>query len=412
MNHIAIKVENVTKEYSWSQSKNAGVKHDSAVFKALDNVSFEIRKGESVGIIGRNGSGKSTLFRIISRLSKPTHGRVYTDGKVASILEIGTGFHPDLSGRENISFNGRLLGISPRELKRKYNEIIEFSGIEKFIDEPVKNYSAGMYLRLAFSILAHVDADIILLDEVMNVGDAEFQLKSGEKIREFIDRKKTVVIISHNLIELSGLVKRFIRLEEGKIKDDGGSGTVMEKYVEDSYISTKKASMPVREVKPPYMLSKDVLDCEFIHVKNIQIFAQGKERTSEIHRDETLAFSISFSKKTMCDVQVGITVLDIGGNVILTTLSLDATEKIENEDFLADSVISGTIPPYFFNYGLFIFTFFFIVYDNNGMGLPQRFDVRDGIVVKINKASMGEVMVNNIPGYLRPQITWEYKMFV
>jgi lipopolysaccharide transport system ATP-binding protein len=129
------------------------------------------------------------LFRIISKLSKPTHGRIITDGSVASILEIGTGFHPDLSGRENVSFNARLLGITQREIKGIFNDIIEFSGIQKFIDEPVKNYSAGMYLRLAFSILAHVDADIILLDEVMNVGDAEFQLKSGEKIRELIDRK-------------------------------------------------------------------------------------------------------------------------------------------------------------------------------------------------------------------------------
>lgn len=202
---IAIKVENLTKIYPLRFTKKDEEGREVSHHKALENVSFEVKKGESVGIVGPNGSGKSTLLKILAGVSKPTSGKVKIRGKVASILDIGAGFHPELSGRENVYLNGQIHGFRKKEIEKKMDDIIAFSGIGDFIEEPVKNYSNGMYLRLAFSIMAHLDFDVYLFDEVLSVGDAEFVYKTQEKFQLLIQRKKTILLVSHDLGAMENL---------------------------------------------------------------------------------------------------------------------------------------------------------------------------------------------------------------
>lgn len=186
-------------------------------FWALRDVSFEVPEGEVVGIIGRNGAGKSTLLKILSRITEPTTGRVTLRGRVASLLEVGTGFHPELTGRENIFLNGAILGMTRAEISRKFDEIVNFAGIEKFLDTPVKRYSSGMYVRLAFSVAAHLDPEILIVDEVLAVGDVEFQKKCLGKMQSVAGQGRTVLLVSHNLNAVQTLCHRAILLDKGRI---------------------------------------------------------------------------------------------------------------------------------------------------------------------------------------------------
>lgn len=202
-------------------------------FWALKDVSFEVRQGEVLGIIGKNGAGKSTLLKILSRISRPTRGTISGQGRVASMLEVGTGFHEELTGRENIFLNGNILGMSNREIRTKLNDIIDFSGIRKFIDTPVKRYSSGMYVRLAFAVAAHLDPDILVLDEVLSVGDTEFQEKCLEKMQEIVSsRGCTILYVSHNIPSVLQLCHRAILLKQGQIACEGDPSRVVNAYYE------------------------------------------------------------------------------------------------------------------------------------------------------------------------------------
>jgi lipopolysaccharide transport system ATP-binding protein len=199
-------------------------------FWALKDVSFEVKRGEVVGIIGRNGAGKSTLLKILSRITEPTTGRIAIDGRVASLLEVGTGFHPELTGRENIYLNGSILGMSRAEVKRKFDEIVAFAEIEKFLDTPVKRYSSGMYMRLAFAVAAHLEPEILIVDEVLAVGDAEFQKKCLGKMDEVAKGGRTVMFVSHNIGALLGICNAGVLLDGGKLVLGGDIRTVAAKY--------------------------------------------------------------------------------------------------------------------------------------------------------------------------------------
>jgi lipopolysaccharide transport system ATP-binding protein len=200
------------------------------VLWALKDVSFEVKRGEVVGIIGRNGAGKSTLLKILARITHPTRGRAVINGRVGSLLEVGTGFHPDLTGRENIYLNGTILGMTKDEVDRKFDEIVDFSGVEKFIDTPVKRYSSGMRVRLAFSVAAHLDPEILLVDEVLAVGDAAFQKKCLGKMGDVASEGRTVLFVSHNMSTVQVLCTRAVLLEEGRIAAKGQTFDVVEKY--------------------------------------------------------------------------------------------------------------------------------------------------------------------------------------
>ena len=199
-------------------------------FWALKDVSFEVKRGEMLGIIGRNGAGKSTLLKILSRITEPTTGRVTLEGRVASLLEVGTGFHPELTGHENIFLNGAILGMTKVEIKKKFDEIVDFAGVEKFLDTPVKRYSSGMYVRLAFAVAAHLEPEILIIDEVLAVGDAEFQKKCLGKMQDVAGQGRTVLFVSHNMGAVSQLTKKCVLLGSGQIILNGKTEAAIEKY--------------------------------------------------------------------------------------------------------------------------------------------------------------------------------------
>lgn len=208
---------------------------DEDIFNALSNVSFEVNEGEVLGIIGKNGAGKSTLLKILSRITEPSDGSIEMHGRVASLLEVGTGFNPELTGRENIYLNGTILGMTKKEIDAKLIDIIEFSGIEKFIETPVKRYSSGMKVRLAFSVAAHLDPEILIIDEVLAVGDAEFQKKCLGKMQDVAGKQgRTVLFVSHDMSAVSTLCNRSILLEKGQIKHIGNTFDIITKYLEKS----------------------------------------------------------------------------------------------------------------------------------------------------------------------------------
>jgi lipopolysaccharide transport system ATP-binding protein len=210
---------------------------------ALRDVSFEVKQGEVVGIIGRNGAGKSTLLKILSRITEPTEGRVELRGRVGSLLEVGTGFHPELTGHENIYLYGAILGMDRWEVTRKFDEIVAFAELEKFIDTPVKKYSSGMYMRLAFAVAAHLEPEILLVDEVLAVGDAAFQKKCLGKMGDVSKAGRTVLFVSHNMTAIGSLCGRALLLGEGKKLEDGNSKSVINRYLESNYSSSVPKSL-------------------------------------------------------------------------------------------------------------------------------------------------------------------------
>jgi lipopolysaccharide transport system ATP-binding protein len=217
------------------------IKVKSEEFWALRDITVDIHEGERIGIIGRNGAGKTTLLKILSRITEPTIGKITIKGKVASLLEVGTGFHPELTGRENIFLNGAILGMNRNEVKKKFEEIVNFSEIEKFLDTPVKRYSSGMYVRLAFAVAAHLEPDILLVDEVLAVGDYAFQKKCLGKMNEVANQNRTILFVSHNMNAIKTLCSRCIYLDKGKIDIIGNTDVVVNKYLSSGIInSTEK----------------------------------------------------------------------------------------------------------------------------------------------------------------------------
>ena len=203
-------------------------------FWALDDISFEIPAGQSVGLIGHNGSGKSTLLKIISRIVAPTRGHARIHGRVGALLEVGTGFHPELSGRDNVFLNGAILGMSRAEIRRRYDQIVEFSGVEDFLSVPIKRYSSGMVMRLAFAVAAHLEPDVLIVDEVLAVGDAEFQRKCLGRMDEVARNGCTVLFVSHNLAAVQRLCRRAILLDRGRIASDGPTAEVVDRYLAET----------------------------------------------------------------------------------------------------------------------------------------------------------------------------------
>jgi len=236
----AIVVDHVSKQYRLYHERNnslkAAVMHGRRAryeeFWALDDVSFEIPPGSTFGLIGENGSGKSTLLKCLARILRPEKGEIVVNGRVSALLELGAGFHPELSGRENVFLNGAILGMTKREIKSRFDDIVGFAGLEQFIDSPVKNYSSGMYVRLGFSVAITVDPDILLIDEVLAVGDTEFQRRCDEKLDELRSAGKTIVIVSHALDSLRHLCDQMAMLEHGKLMDLGKAPAVIDRYVD------------------------------------------------------------------------------------------------------------------------------------------------------------------------------------
>lgn len=240
MKNYAIKVNDVTKTFKlYSDKPNTlkeklvrGRKNKTEVRKVLENINLTINKGETVALIGVNGSGKSTLLKLMTKIIYPNKGTIETNGKITSLLELGAGFHPDFTGRENIYFNASIFGLTKSEIEKRINEIINFSELGNYIDSPIRTYSSGMYMRLAFSIAINVDAEILLIDEILAVGDQHFQEKCFKKLEELAKSDNTIVIVSHSLESIKKLCKRAVWLNNGKIEKDGDCQTVIKQYLE------------------------------------------------------------------------------------------------------------------------------------------------------------------------------------
>jgi lipopolysaccharide transport system ATP-binding protein len=239
VSYVAVSVENVSKSFRLYHERNQTLKaaimrgrtsvHED--FWALKDVSFEVPAGSTFGLIGSNGSGKSTLLKCLANIYSPNRGSISHFGKLAAMLEVGSGFHSELSGRENIYLNGSILGMSKKQISQKYDEIVDFSGVEQFIDQPVKNYSSGMYVRLGFAIAINVDPEILVVDEVLAVGDAEFQAKCFQKFKEFKTAGKTVILVSHDTGTVQKMCDSVAWLNKGELQDVGAAGPIIAKYI-------------------------------------------------------------------------------------------------------------------------------------------------------------------------------------
>jgi lipopolysaccharide transport system ATP-binding protein len=250
---------------------------------ALKDVSFEVQRGEVIGVIGRNGAGKSTLLKVLSRITEPTEGSAQIHGRVGSLLEVGTGFHPELTARENIFLNGAILGMRKAEIRRKFDEMVAFAEVERFIDTPVKHYSSGMYVRLAFAVAAHLEPEILIVDEVLAVGDVAFQKKCLGRMGDAAKGGRTVLFVSHNMLALRGLCTRALCLESGRLVEDGAAGQVVSHYLQ-------KAGGPQGSARGP----QPAIGNQHVRIQSIRIIAGSREAHEQITLETSVALEFTY----------------------------------------------------------------------------------------------------------------------
>jgi lipopolysaccharide transport system ATP-binding protein len=296
------------------QAAKLNPQKSSEDFWALKEVSFEVKQGEVVGIIGRNGAGKSTLLKILSRITEPTVGRIQITGRVASLLEVGTGFHPELTGRENIFLNGAILGMSRAEIRRKFDAIVAFAEVDRFLDTPVKRYSSGMYVRLAFAVAAHLEPEILIVDEVLAVGDAEFQKKCLGKMQEVSKGGRTVLFVSHNVGAIKQLCDRCILFRSGTVQQDGPCDEVISNYLTDATLC-ENGVIDLRHHPARSRASKPLIS--EIVIRNGQ-----DQPTAQLFPEEALLFDITIASfETIRNPRVALAIEDSHGRRLMTMAS-------------------------------------------------------------------------------------------
>ena len=329
MGDVAIRVENLGKRYQIGQSKSGDFRESFSYwmntfrgrsnksgekvkeFWALKDINFEIKRGEAVGIVGRNGAGKSTLLKILSRITDPSNGRFEINGRVSSLLEVGTGFHPELSGRENIYLNGTILGMKRREIKAKFDEIVAFSDVKKFIDTPVKHYSSGMKVRLAFSVAAHLEPEILIIDEVLAVGDAEFQKKCLGKMDEVSKNEgRTVLFVSHNMGVVKGLCSKGLLINSGNLEDQGDVSYIVDLYEKTNDTLASKS----------FSNRSDIIQNNQLIITNFSLLDLYGKKIDSCYCGQTLNIEISYEFQKSSDqaneVAVAIQFFDSKGQFI------------------------------------------------------------------------------------------------
>ena len=370
MSEIILRVENVSKYYKLGVLGSSSLKKDlqswwrTNISKnqiaipiekkeskdhiwALKDINFEINEGDCLGIVGKNGSGKSTLLKTVSRIVPPTTGSIKGRGKITSLLEVGTGFHPELSGRENLYLNGQILGMSKKEITSKLDEIIDFSGVERFLDTPVKRYSSGMYVRLAFSVAAHLNTDILIVDEVLAVGDSEFQKKCIGKMQDVTQKSgKTILFVSHNLLALENLCNKAICLSKGNLVDAGDAKSVI-----SNYLNKEKVEI----LEQNFQLTDTYVGNEFIAMHSISLKPQYND-FNIIDTSTPLLINFSFLNKMLGSDNLSVHVLlyYYGGECVFETRSIPTV--------YANGKINGTclIPGNFLNDGHYYISISFI----------------------------------------------------
>lgn len=372
--------------------------NQSDIIWALKDVSFEIHEGEIVGIIGVNGAGKSTLLKILSKITDPTRGRAEISGRISSLLEVGTGFHPELTGRENVYLNGTILGMRKKELDSKFDEIVDFSGIEKFIDTPVKRYSSGMKVRLAFAVAAHLDPEILLIDEVLAVGDAEFQKKCLSKMENVSQRGRTILFVSHNMHALTMLCPRAILLKGGRVEADGPSSKVVASYLDFGKGVKSEREWPDLAESPGDGV---------VHLRSVRV------RTN----DGLVRDSVDIRKSIYLDMEYDVLesghelivyyhVMDDQGMEIFITMDNDPAWR-RRPRTVGRYTSTAEIPGNFLSEGMLYI----------GAGIwnrnPEfkRFSVRDVVAFLVTDSMDGDSArvdwIRHMPGVVRPLLNWE-----
>lgn len=308
--------------------------NDAAVLWALRDVSFSVGQGDALGVIGPNGAGKTTLLKVLSRITEPTEGLSRTRGRAGTLLDVGTGFHPELTGRENIFLNAAILGMSKRDTKRRFDEIVDFAGLERFLDTPLKRYSWGMYLRLAFAVAAHVEPDVMILDEVLAVGDARFREKCLNKVSEFGHEGRTVVFVSHDLGSITQVCRRAIWLEGGRIVADGPSEEIVQRYVRGVSDATSYVDFDPDVSRPLQVLSAAVLD-------------EAGGAISVAERGDALTFAVRIAvRQPQTVLDLGISIRDRRGIVVLDEIwGADTGQTLDVAHVPQEIAARLTVPP-------------------------------------------------------------------
>jgi lipopolysaccharide transport system ATP-binding protein len=366
---------------------------------ALDDVSFELRRGEVLGLIGANGAGKSTLLKLLSRITEPTEGRIVIQGRVGSLLEVGTGFHPELTGRENVYLNGTILGMRKSEIDRRFDEIVEFSGVARFLDTPVKRYSSGMQVRLAFAVAAHLEPEILLVDEVLAVGDAEFQQKCLGKMRDVTRAGRTVVFVSHNLAAVRSLCSRALVLEQGRLVFDGDTDGAVERYL-GHVRGADKAVVEGADLELRLAKSRLYGDEPLFRCTRIAVLDEQGLPASSFRSDEDITVEVEYTVlRPVPSFRILLTLTDDDQNAILRSETVDDPQLARSPRLEPGSYRSQVTLP-------------------RGLLGDARLDLNVSLISEVNQvldyAAVAQLDVHfaglgsNTRGkaYLRPQLDW------
>jgi lipopolysaccharide transport system ATP-binding protein len=317
--------------------------HEPEEIWALRDVSFEIEEGEVVGLIGRNGAGKSTLLRVLNRITTPTSGQAVIRGRIGSLLEVGTGFHPELTGRENVYLNGTILGMRRQEIARKFDEIVTFAGVERFVDTPVKRYSSGMSVRLAFAVAAHLEPEILLVDEVLAVGDAEFRRRCLGRMQDLGETGRTIVFVSHNMQAITQLCDRSILLDQGSIELDGPSSDVVRRYLEEHAGAAAQRSWPRLEDAP---------GDDLVRIRSVRVVdAHGAlAEVTDVRRSVGIELGLTILRRGADAITPKIKLVDGQGQVAFN--AIDTDPRWLEPPAPGDYVVTAWIPSNLLNEGL------------------------------------------------------------
>jgi lipopolysaccharide transport system ATP-binding protein len=412
MSNLAIKVEELSKLYRlgeigtgmlshdlqrlWAKlrgkddpflkvgSENDRSKNDGSQYAwALKDISFEVNAGDTVGIIGKNGAGKSTLLKLLSKVTSPTSGNIKIKGRIASLLEVGTGFHPELTGKENIYLNGAILGMTKKEITARLEEIVEFSGIAKYIDTPVKRYSSGMYVRLAFAVAAHLEPEILIVDEVLAVGDAEFQKKCLGKMKDVSSHGRTVLFVSHNMGAIKSFCTRSVLLANGRLVQVGDTETIVNKYFKNKMAR----SFVDLSGEDPANRHLSLLSIEILNDVDDGFFWINKELTIRVR---------GINNFMTGPVNINIFFNSDEGANIFTTCSEPL--RLESGEFEAIC----QIPANFLNDNCYYLDL--MVVEN---GHDARIFIKDAMMLEGKEPPRAEGWMGKFPGYIKPQLPWK-----
>jgi lipopolysaccharide transport system ATP-binding protein len=357
-------------------------------FSALDDVSFDVKDGEVLGVIGRNGAGKSTLLKILAQVTGPTSGRIRIKGRVASLLEVGTGFHPDLTGRENVFLNGAIMGMTKAEIRQKFDEIVDFSECGEFIDTPVKRYSSGMYVRLAFAVAGHLEPEILIVDEVLAVGDAQFQKKCLGKMSEVSRGGRTVLFVSHNMVAVQSLCHSALLLQDGRLVTEGPTASVVSAYLRDAYR---------REETPAWSTPEDAPGNELLRIKRVQITPLKEAPDGLIGMDSPIRIDTDFwVLKPGMQLHLTYHLVSDEGIIVLTTGCPAVRRPIGLHR------ASFTLPGNLLNSGGYSLKFLLIQNENR---LAHQHDALASFAV-VDTAERQLAYLGREPGAVQPPLVW------